>query len=57
MGMELIGRRLSSDELRAVLDDPGAVTTLLYGDLDDDDAEMPEPELVWVGPGTPSTTC
>ncbi|GAB3982083.1 hypothetical protein GCM10027615_64070 [Plantactinospora veratri] len=55
--MELIGRRLSSDELRAVLDDPGAVTTLLYGDLDDDDAEMPEPELVWVGPGTPSTTC
>ncbi|MEO3931024.1 YfbM family protein [Micromonosporaceae bacterium B7E4] len=43
--MELIGRRVSSDELRAVLDDPGSVGALLYGDLDDDDAEMPEPEL------------
>lgn len=45
MGMELIGRRLSADELRAVLDDPTTLDLLLYGDLDDDDAEMPEPEL------------
>ncbi|SCF18005.1 protein of unknown function (DUF1877) [Micromonospora viridifaciens] len=45
MGMELIGRRLSADELRAVLDDPATVDTLLYGDLDDDDAEMPDPDL------------
>lgn len=44
MGMELIGRRLSADELRAVLDDPATVGTLLFGDLDDD-AEMPDPEL------------
>lgn len=44
MGMELIGRRLSADELRAVRDDPTTVDTLLYGDLDDD-AEMPDPEL------------
>jgi hypothetical protein len=43
--MELIGRRLSSGELRAVLDAPATVEALLYGDLDDDDAEMPEPEL------------
>jgi hypothetical protein len=43
--MELIGRRLSSDELRAVLDTPTTVDALLYGDLDDDDAEMPDPEL------------
>jgi hypothetical protein len=44
VGMELIGRRLTSAELRAVLDDPAAVSELLYGDLDDD-AEMPEPDL------------
>jgi hypothetical protein len=43
--MVLIGRRLSTDELRAVLDDPETVGTLLYGDLDDEDAEMPGPEL------------
>ena len=43
--MVLIGRRLSAAELHAVLDDPDTVSTLLYGDLDDDDAEMPEPEL------------
>jgi hypothetical protein len=43
--MVLIGRRLSADELRAVLDDPTTADTLLYGDLDDDDGEMPEPEL------------
>ena len=43
--MVLIGRRLSADELRAVFDDPAVVTGLLFGDLDDDDAEMPEPEL------------
>lgn len=45
MGMELIGRRLSDDELRAVLDDPATVTDMLFGDLDDDDEEMPEPDL------------
>ncbi|MCW6003471.1 YfbM family protein [Micromonospora sp. CPCC 205371] len=45
MGMVLIGRRLSNDELQAVLDGPARVAALLYGDLDDDDAEMPEPEL------------
>jgi Domain of unknown function (DUF1877) len=45
VGMVLIGRRLSTAELQAVLDDPAAVGTLLYGDLDDDDAEMPEPSL------------
>ncbi|WP_326999681.1 YfbM family protein [Dactylosporangium sp. NBC_01737] len=44
MGMELIGRRLTAGELRAVLEDPEAVDELLYGDLDDD-AEMPEPDL------------
>jgi hypothetical protein len=43
--MELIGRRLSSDELRAVWNDPGTAGALLFGDLDDDDAEMPDPEL------------
>jgi Domain of unknown function (DUF1877) len=43
--MELIGRRLSVEELAAVLADPATVDTLLYGDLDDDEAEMPEPEL------------
>jgi hypothetical protein len=43
--MELIGRRLSDGELRAVRDDPTMVDALLYGDLDDADAEMPEPEL------------
>lgn len=45
MGMELIGRRLSDAELSAVRDDPETVEALLFGDLDDDDAEMPEPEL------------
>ena len=45
MGMELIGRRLSSAELQAVLDDPTTADVLLFGDLDDDDAEMPDPEL------------
>ncbi|MET8463587.1 YfbM family protein [Micromonospora zamorensis] len=43
--MELIGRRLSADELRAVLDDPTTVSLLLFGDLDNEDAEMPDPEL------------
>lgn len=43
--MVLIGRRLSADELAAVRADPTAVDALLYGDLDDDEAEMPEPEL------------
>jgi len=45
MGMELVGRRLSADELRAVRYDPATVGTLLYGDLDDEDAEMPDTEL------------
>lgn len=45
VGMVLIGRRLSTDEWRRVLDDPATVDTLLYGDLDDDQAEMPDPEL------------
>ncbi|MFG2039544.1 YfbM family protein [Dactylosporangium sp. NPDC048998] len=43
--MVLVGRRLSADELQAVLEDPAKVDDLLYGDLDDDQAEMPEPEL------------
>jgi hypothetical protein len=45
VGMELIGRRLSRDELRAVSDAPSKVDALLHGDLHDDDAEMPDPEL------------
>src|SRR5215471_13774982 len=45
VGMVLIGRWLSADELRAVHEDPAAVTTLLFGDLDDDDAEMPDPDM------------
>ena len=45
MGMVVIGRRMSAEELAAVLADPTAVDALLYGDLDDDEAEMPEPEL------------
>jgi hypothetical protein len=43
--MVLIGRRLTAAECKAVLDDPDTVDTLLYDDLDDEDAEMPEPEL------------
>ncbi|WP_247663876.1 YfbM family protein [Micromonospora sp. U21] len=43
--MMLIGHRLSVEELAAVRADPTAVDTLLYGDLDDDEVEMPEPEL------------
>jgi hypothetical protein len=45
VGMELIGHRLSDTELTAVLDDPDTVESLLFGDLDDDDADMPEPDL------------
>jgi len=45
MSMVLIGHRLSSDDLQAVLGEPTAVSALIYGDLDDDDADMPEPEL------------
>jgi hypothetical protein len=44
VGMVLIGRRLSADELAAVRADPTAVDALLYGDLDDE-AKMPKPEL------------
>lgn len=43
--MVLIGRRLSAEELAAVRADADVVEALLYGDLDDDQAEMPEPEL------------
>jgi hypothetical protein len=43
--MVLIGRRLSAIELQAVLDDPATVDALLFGDPDDEDGEMPEPEL------------
>lgn len=43
--MVLIGRRLSTKDLAAVRADPRAVDALLYGDLDDEEAEMPEPEL------------
>ncbi|MFC4068296.1 YfbM family protein [Actinoplanes subglobosus] len=43
--MELIGRRLSDAELKSVHDDPDTVEALLFGDLNDYDAEMPEPEL------------
>lgn len=28
-----------------MLEDPAAAETLLYGDIDDDDGEMPDPEL------------
>jgi hypothetical protein len=45
MSMVLIGRRLSTAELQAVLDDHRTVSTLLYGDLDDLDADMPDPDL------------
>jgi Domain of unknown function (DUF1877) len=45
MSMVLIGRRLRADELETVLDDPETVERMLFGDLDDDDAEMPEPDL------------
>ncbi|MFI7598872.1 YfbM family protein [Actinoplanes sp. NPDC049681] len=43
--MVLIGRRLSTADERQVLDDPATVETLLYGDPDDDEDEMPDPEL------------
>ncbi|MBG0568873.1 YfbM family protein [Actinoplanes aureus] len=43
--MELIGHRLSVEQWRAMLDDPAVVETVIFGDLDDDDAEMPEPDL------------
>jgi hypothetical protein len=45
VGMVLIGYRLSAQEMQAVLDDPMTVEKLLFGDDDEDDAEMPEPEL------------
>ncbi len=45
MGMTLIGRRVPAGELTAVRTDEARVNELLYGDLDDDEAEMPEPEL------------
>jgi Domain of unknown function (DUF1877) len=45
VGMVLVGRLLSATELRGVLDDPTLIDGLLYGDLEDEDAEMPEPQL------------
>ena len=45
MGMVMIGLRLSAEQLQAVLDDQARVAKLVYGDLDDDDADMPEPDL------------
>src|ERR1043166_3497100 len=45
MSMVLIGHRLSAEQSQVLLDDPSAVDRLLYGDLDDEDAEMPEPNL------------
>nr|WP_156312975.1 YfbM family protein [Micromonospora sp. HK10] len=43
--MELIGRRLSAEEWADVRADESVVDLLLYGDLDDDEAEMPELDL------------
>lgn len=45
MSMVLVGWRLSSDEVKSVTDDPATVEALIYGDVEDDDAEMPDPEL------------
>lgn len=45
VSMVLVGRRLSGVELQGVLDDPTMVGRLLYGDIDDEDAQMPEPDL------------
>jgi len=45
MSMVLVGRRLSADVVKSVTDNPAAVDALIYGDVEDDDAEMPEPEL------------
>jgi hypothetical protein len=43
--MTLIGRRRSHVDAQAALDDPSLADRLLYGDLDDEDAEMPESDL------------
>lgn len=43
MGMVWIGRRLSTSELQAVLDNPTEVTELLFGNLNDEAAETPKP--------------
>src|SRR6476661_4451319 len=45
MSMVLIGRRLSADELSAVREDASIVTALLYGNLEDEYSDMPEPDL------------
>jgi hypothetical protein len=45
VSMVLIGRRLTAAEWEAVIDEPATADALLYDDLDDEDAEMPEPEL------------
>jgi hypothetical protein len=43
--MVFIGRWLSADDLQAVLVDGTKADHLLYGELDDDDPDMPEPDL------------
>ncbi len=50
-------RRLPAADHRTVLADPATVETGLFGDLADDDGEMPEPELDLDSPGTGCTTC
>ncbi|MEU6073897.1 hypothetical protein [Micromonospora sp. NPDC047074] len=48
MGVELIRRRLSVDELRTVLDDPTMADPLLHGEA----VEMPNPGLDLCRPPT-----
>lgn len=45
MGMVLVARRLSADELQAVVDDPAATGPLIFGDHDEDDDDLPDQEL------------
>src|SRR5256885_16158650 len=56
MSMVLIGRRLSSNELRAVLDDPSTVDSRLFGDLDDRTPRCPTPSSTLARPGMASIT-
>jgi hypothetical protein len=43
--MGIVGRRLSSDELRTIRDDPSVIADLLWRDLEDEGTEMSESEL------------
>jgi hypothetical protein len=43
--MQLIGRRLSAEELAAVRADPTMAQALLHGDLEGDEAELPDTAL------------